>query len=109
MTKDITVNTIDHHRNGVGGEDFYVVHFTDPTNESHAFMAVVFSPEAIKDGDRAGEPDWDIYERGDWDNPRIAVFQSDLLPDTRFGHNSWRGDNYAAALYKAIKDKEDQS
>jgi hypothetical protein len=98
-----SIELIDYHRNGISGEGFYVVNFTD--TENGAMMAVVFPPKPIDDPDNYdhGKPDWDSYTRKDWENPRVAVFQADKLPDVRFGHNSWRGDNYAADLYAAIK------
>jgi hypothetical protein len=65
-------------------------------------MAVVFPPDPIAAGENEGEPDWGLYARGSWHNCRVAVFEEGRLPDTTFRSNSWRGDNYAAALYGAI-------
>lgn len=97
-----TIHQIEYHRNGISGEGFYAVTFTDDTNGE--FLAVVFPPDPIQNGDMAGEPDWGLYERGDWDNPRVALFEVEQLPNVTFGQNSWRGDNYAADLYAAIKE-----
>ncbi len=101
MSKHLTpikVNQIDHHRNGVAGKDFYVVHFTA---EGDRMLAVVFpSP------DERGDDDWTVYERtrSAAHNPSVAVFEAAKLPDTTFGENSFRGDLYAPALYAAIAE-----
>jgi hypothetical protein len=97
--------TVEYHRNGISGEGFYAVAFTWCSDgETRDMIAVVFPPERIVDGPMEGEPDWGIYERGEWDNPRVAVFDAAKLPDVRFFHNSWRGDKFAPDLYKAIRE-----
>lgn len=90
----MNVTKIDHHRNGISGENFYVCHFEDP--EYGNMMAVVFPPE---ERDEDGEPKW---IDGKFHNPRIAVFQESKLPDTTFMVNSFRGDIYYRDLYEAI-------
>jgi hypothetical protein len=98
MPEQINVKQVDYHRNGVSGEGFYAVIFE--TSEGQTMLGVVFPP-----GDNGDDLEaWTIYERGSWHNPRVAVFDANLLPDVGFGVNSWRGDNYAAALYTAIID-----
>ena len=92
---DIKVTQVESHRNGVGGEPFYAVRFTDA--EEGAMLAVVFPPGPDDDGDASWKLDW---SKG---NPRVAVFKESLLPDITFGINSWRGDRYASALYEAIE------
>lgn len=96
----ITVARVDRHRNGVTGEGFWIVHFACP--EHGAMMAVVFPPDPIL----GGEPDWEVYEREELHNPRVAVFQTRLLPDTSDMGNAWRGDVFAPQLYTAIRDHE---
>lgn len=104
MTTQTLIENIEihYHRNGISGEGFYACTFDDP--ENGRMLAVVFPPDPITDPDdpNHGEPDWELRGSGGWDNPRVAVFEADKLPDVRFGWNSWRGDNYAPALYKAI-------
>lgn len=90
----IEVTQVEYHRNGVGGEGFYAIRFTDP--EEGAMLGVVFPPDPVDA--ETGEPDWKGLH-----NPRVAVFKESLLPDVTFGVNSWRGDNYSSQLYDAIK------
>lgn len=77
------LENVQFHRNGVGGEPFYVVTFTE---NRHNMMAVIF--------DSTDQPA----------NPRVAVFDRDALAEGNitFGENSWRGDTYAAWLEDAI-------
>lgn len=96
----ITVQEIAYHRNGVGGEPFYAVTFTDPEQPDHTFLATVFPPDPLPDGPMEGEPDWTLTQG--YHDPRIAVVAIDLLPSVTFAHNSWRGDRYMQALYAAI-------
>jgi hypothetical protein len=95
-----TIHEIAYHRNGIAGEPFYAVTFTDH-EAGHTFVATVFPPDPIKEGPNEGEPDW--AETEGWHNPRIAVLAIDLLPSVTFAHNSWRGDSYQALLYAAIQ------
>lgn len=78
----ITVTQVAYHRNGICGEGFHAVLFTDA--EHGPMVGVVFD------------------ERG-----QCAVLQVPKLSDpaigVRFGLNSWRGDNYEDALRKAIE------
>jgi hypothetical protein len=99
-TQPIAIQEIAYHRNGVSGEPFYAVTFTDPKQPEHTFLATVFPPDPLQDGPMEGEPDWTSSQG--WHNPRIAVVAIDLLPSVTFAHNSWRGDNYMQALYAAI-------
>jgi hypothetical protein len=137
VTVIASINEIEYHRNGVGGEGFYAIRFTNveefegglPPMEKtpvgtcyaqsgvyvcgkkrgHTFghswegvpqpepmLAIVFESSVREQG-----------EAGDgFINPRIAVFAEDKLPDVRFGHNSWRGDNFWRDLYEAIKARD---
>jgi hypothetical protein len=96
---DIEIKELDYHRNGISGEGFFACRFVAPgDNGPQNMFAVVFPPE---------NEDWEVYERGEWDNPRVAVFDEDVLPTISFGFNSWRGDHYAPALYSAIKQWND--
>lgn len=87
--------TVDYHRNGVMGEGFWNVHLDDPDNGR--MMCVVFPPEGFSE---ENEP---MFPRA-FHNPHVAVFQESKLPDTTFGENSWRGDEYADRCYVAIED-----
>jgi len=75
----INVKKVAHHRNGVGGQPFWVVLFKDGKRN---MMAVAFE-----------------------DQPEsIAVLDTDLLAqgNIKFGENSWRHETYAAAIQDAI-------
>lgn len=74
---------IAHHRNGVGGNPFYVITFRDGRQK---MIGVVFE------------------ERGN-----VAVFDSKLLAADviTFGVNSWRGDDYETFLRAAVKRFDD--
>jgi hypothetical protein len=104
---NITIHTVDYHRNGVSGEGFYTAHFTEHSSDhpggKRDFIATVFPPDPYTEDESEylrGEPNWDKPH-----NPRVAVLAVDKLPDVRFIHNSWRGDNFAPALYAAIKER----
>jgi hypothetical protein len=89
----LTIESVAHHRNGIGGEPFDVVLFTDP--EQGPMVAIVF-----------GAPDEDVEAPF---NPRVAVLQREMLTqgNVTFGENSWRGDQYADRLYAAIREAAD--
>jgi hypothetical protein len=70
----LKVKDVAHHRNGVGGNPFYVIRFTDKRQE---MVGILF------------------------EEPRsVAVFDSRLLAEgiIAFGDNSWRGDEYEPFL-----------
>ncbi len=74
-----TIEEIAYHRNGVGGNSFYVVKFTG--TEGGNMLGVVF------------------------DEPyTVAVFDRDLLAKgvIAFRENSWRGDHFEPELREAI-------
>jgi hypothetical protein len=76
--KKITIQQIEHHRNGVAGEPFDVVKFKEGRRK---MLGIVFDDERY-----------------------VAVFDRDLLAQDviTFGVNSWRGDDYEPQLRKAI-------
>lgn len=80
----IEIHQVAYHRNGVSGNGFYAVEFTDTANGR--MIASVFE------------------ERGN-----VAVFCVDKLKKygIQFGPNSWRGDYYEPALREAIKEFSD--
>ena len=80
------LQAIAHHRNGICGEPFYVLTFTE---SGRNMIATVFY-----------HPEW-----GEPPEPRVAVFDRDLLANGEigFGLNSWRGDHYADWCYSAIR------
>jgi hypothetical protein len=83
--KEMKLIKIDHHRNGISGNPFYIVHFEHLVQEQwHNMIAVVFDemPECV------------------------AVFEYDLLKsgETRFPYNSWRGDVFEPILRGWIED-----
>lgn len=86
MKPEIAIKEIAYHRNGVGGNGFYVILFTSKEGcDSGNMMAIVF--------DEPGS---------------VAVLNTDLLAkgDIAFMSNSWRGDWFEGALRDAIKDKQ---
>lgn len=77
------LQSIDHHRNGVSGEPFSIVKFSDGKNGN--MIAIVF------------------------DTPmHTAVFNFDKLKEgeTRFFYNSWRGDDFDKWLRTEITAEE---
>jgi hypothetical protein len=94
---DIDVARVESHRNGVSGASFYAVTFIHRDEDEIRWMlATVFPPRS-----NDGEVDWT-----DLSEPRVAVFDLDQLPLIAFGENSWRGDVFAPALYRAIEEYE---
>ena len=87
--------TVDHHRNGVSGVGFYVCHFD---SEYGRMMAVVFDPDEWDEDEYKSRAEMPFH------NCRVAVFNEEQLPDTRFGHNSWRGDEFSERCYRAIDE-----
>ena len=75
-----------YHRNGCSGVPFHVVKFDwkDDEGKRRHMIATVF--------DQLGS-----------ERP-VAVFDLDFLAkgNIKFGENSWRGDDFAEVLYKAI-------
>lgn len=88
------VQEIAYHRNGVSGEPFYVVTFTD---DGRDMVAVVF-PD---DTGSFTKPDT-------FTNPHTAVFDRQLLGEgtIAFGVNSFRGDHFDSDLRHAITAHE---
>ena len=79
----LKIQEIAHHRNGVGGDDFYAVRFRDGKNN---MLATVFASIG-----------------------QCAVICLDLIPQVgvTFGFNSWRGDTFEDTLRAAIAAWED--
>lgn len=98
MIQNFKTIQIDYHRNGVSGEGFHVVHFSADVDSKHGiFMAIVFDPdEGMSYADA----------KDTFHNPRVAVFNTLKLPNTRFMENSWRGDNFAPFIYEALAESE---
>jgi hypothetical protein len=83
----ITVHDIAYHRNGVGGEGFYVVLFGDPEENPDGRMVAIHFPN---------------------DDKRLltAVLDVDQLSAGNIAFaegNSWRGDHYHADIQAAIQ------
>jgi len=97
----MNVQEIAYHRNGISGEPFYVVSFTDPDaidempGAGGKMVAVVFDMDEVDDAPT-------------FTNPRTAVFDRELLGAgvIAFAENSWRGDHYDAELRAAIAEWE---
>jgi len=82
---NIKVNKLAYHRNGISGEPFYLIAFTDLELNAE-MLAVVFGIPCC-----------------------VAVFDPRMAADgiIEFGQNSWRGDYYETALRSAIKSHEE--
>lgn len=106
----LNIHEVDHHRNGVVGEPFHVVRFTDTSQpELGEFVAVVFDHFDADDyGPAYDDPDEMAKQRRASRECRTAVLNVGMLTDpnaklkVRFGVNSWRGDRYDDALREAI-------
>lgn len=91
-----SIEEIDHHRNGVSGEPFWAVRFTD-ADTGEPFLGICF--EECRDG---------IISLGQ----RVAVLSVPRLSGPEgvaFGRNSWRGDRYAFELRDAIRKHSPES
>ncbi len=81
---DISIQEIAFHRNGVSGNGFHAVRFTEK-GQPGEFLAMVFEG------------------RGN-----VAVVNSSVLTEYGVGHgNKWRGDYYEDALRLAIEADND--
>jgi hypothetical protein len=80
------ISTPAYHRNGIAGEPFKVCTFTMQENDEPARRMV-----AIR---------FENDNSNGWTNPRIAVFDLDLLAQGKieFTVNSWRGDRFVDEL-----------
>jgi len=87
----ITNTKIAHHRNGIGGWPFWVVAF-DWNDEGLVRHMVATVPD-VGEGSSLTRNDY-----------VISVLDVGLLAsgDIEFGSNSWRGDDFAPAVWKAI-------
>jgi hypothetical protein len=96
--RELEIEEISRHRNGISGVGFYIVKFkerqetADPTSDGYGWaemLAVVFDLETDENGR-------DDFERGEFYNCPTAVFDRGLLAEgeIRFFHNSFRGDHY---------------
>lgn len=89
----IVIEQVAYHRNGVSGEGFWAVVFTDP-EQAYAgrFLATIFGDEDPK---------------GEFYNCSTAVISLDLAVQgdigVKFGANSWRGDHYDAMLRVGVE------
>ena len=100
----MNVHEIAYHRNGVSGEPFYVVSFSDSSKLSgydndripREMLAVVF------------DMDVEAPEDPSTGNPRTAIFDRTKLGAgvIAFAENSWRGDYYDRELRQAIRANE---
>ncbi len=102
----IEVTEIAYHRNGVGGIGFFAVAFTArPAGEHERQMVGVVFPyhEPSADDPESLDTLWNPTDG--YRNPPTAVFDRELLGSgvVAFGANSFRGDNYDAALRDAIE------
>ena len=89
MAKKLTILEVAYHRNGISGEGFHAVRFIDPAEGNDVMLGIVFK-----------EPGY------------VAVLSVNMLAGldqeatVAFGVNSYRGDVYAPALRRAIKEAQ---
>lgn len=94
--KTLLIEDVERSRNGVTGEGFYTVVFTDPDVfgsdspevRNERFIAMVFGDE---------DPDGPFY------NCTTGVVSLSMLNEKGLKHNTWRGDHYDKALRHAIE------
>ena len=91
----IEIEEVAYHRNGICGEGFHLVKFTDSVEGP--MLGVLFAPDYDEDGYNPKS------------NGRCAIMQRDKLKDDviAFMANSWRGDHWEDVLRQAIKDHDD--
>ena len=85
------ITQLSYHRNGVCGDGFYTGIIKTEDNERKVFTHF---PDCNEEG-----------EIIHGDNCRTTILDLDILKekeDTRFGHNSWRGDHYHDFIVSAI-------
>lgn len=110
---EIEVSNIERHRNGVTGQDFFVVAFTDTDAQliGHRFVGIVFCNLLKQDQDgyyTRGLIHESIGDEG-WTNPQVAILEIGMLNDGKIGNaNKWRGDYYLPVLVDAIVNREKQ-
>lgn len=85
------VHSAAFHRNGVSGKPFYVGVVTDPFGDGDDRKYLIHHvPEYNDDGDIVDEA--------------TLALRLDLLPDIRFGINSWRGDRVLDDVLSEIRE-----
>lgn len=89
MMEKTKVIVIDYHRNGICGRPMYVALVKDPSVPNTLLVIRPFKASA-KDGTECYVID-----------PKLAA-----EGEIRFCYNSWRGDNYAELMDKAIAEFE---
>lgn len=99
----IKIKSLEYHRNGVGGECFYVAIFDDAENGE--MMGIIFPLGADDEHEFYNKRMTPSGERESW-NGRVFIFKMSLLDErnVKFGVNSWRGDVWEMALRRAIRD-----
>lgn len=108
---EIFVDKIESHRNGVSGEGFFVITFTDTEMKDKRFVGIVFHNllKQDKDGYYSGGLLAKGFADEGWVNPQVAVLEIGMLNEGNIGRaNKWRGDYYLHILVSAIVDHEKQ-
>src|SRR5258708_5809710 len=95
----VKVSSVAYHRNGIGGDPFYVCLFTDSEQRNAQFVGIV--PSVYVSDEDHEAPDFSA-ESG---CQPCYVLDVNLLAagDIAFGSNSWRGDNYFETLRLAAQ------
>ena len=99
---EIEIEEIAYHRNGIAGIGFHVVLFRwYETGEEDAPRNMI---GVVTELDEESEA---LREAGEFYNTPTAVFDRDSLAvdNIEFGRNSWRGDEFDAALRDACEKR----
>lgn len=85
----VTIKTVEYHRNGVWGQPFNVVTFTQKNGHKNQNMIAILFVDS---------------------GGNCAVFDTDLLGqgNIAFGKNSWRGDIYEKEMRKVVEEYWDE-
>lgn len=99
----VKVSSVAYHRNGVGGDPFYVCLFTDSAERGALFVGIVPSVYVLSD-DEGETPEYNA------DSGCLPCYVLDVKRlaqgDIAFGSNSWRGDRYFEPLRLAAQSYE---
>lgn len=94
-----TVTEIAYHRNGIGGDGFYVARVND-TDQGRTLVAIVPAwAVGDEDTDRANSPGGGVPCFVI--DPAVAAGETGTIA---FGENSWRGDNYFDVVVTAARE-----
>jgi len=100
MSMSITVEAVDYHRNGVGGEGFVVAIVNDP--ENGRMLVIDFNHDEGADYGYTSVLNLDKAAEGN-----IYMYPQRGKPNT--GDNAWRGDALGDRYRPAIKEAKEEA